>query len=808
MRLQPSYKPGDRIGGRYLVHEALVGGMGEVFLCFDGKGKFPCALKTFQRRYDAPGLKGSFFEEVGHWIKLDKHPNIVRCHYMDTLDNRPFMFLEWVANNEARGTSLRDWLRRGKLDDKTALGFVIDILRGLQHANYKSPGIVHRDLKPENVLIGQNRIAKITDFGLATVGARSGLAADGEEGADLRRSMSMLGGIPGTPLYMAPEQWRGEVLDERTDLYAVGCILYELLTGSFLYPIIAQTQLEMLEKLEEAHCQAPLPSLTEIAWAATVLQRCLSKNREERFASVSEALVEVASLHQTHLGELCLAAPTPTALEAFEFSNRGVTLAALGRHEEALADFAHAIHVHPGFAQAYYNRGVTLDALGKQEAAIDAYTQTIQLDPDYTLAYNNRGLLLAKQGKQMAALADYTYAIQLDPRDAHAYYNRGNMFAEQGKQEAALVDYTHAIQLSPNYAPAYSSRGATLAALGRQEEALTDFAHAVQLDPDNAQIYSKRGVALAALGRREEALTDYTRAIQLDPDDALMYFNRGNTFDALDRPEEALTDYARAIQLDPHNAPAYFNRGATLAALGRREEALADYTQTIQLDPNNAQIYSNRGATLAALGRQEEALADYTQAIQLDPNNAQIYSNRGVTLAALGRQEEALTNYARAIQLDPTHAPSYSNRGLTLAALGRVEEAFADYTYAIQLNPYFAQAYHNIGLLLAKSGGFTESLPYFERAAQLGWSEALQAIALIHQALGSSPAPTPAQAAFNTFQMANTLPEMRAAISRYPMLTTPTFIVQIEQVIQQQVPANLRPEFTQRLDWLKQVAKE
>lgn len=170
MSPQPRYNRGDKIGGRYLVHKALMGGMGEVYLCLELEHSLPIALKTFQpRALENPKLRTSFEREVGIWVALEKHSNIVRCFYLDTVDHLPFMFLEWVAETQGRGTSLRDWLRRGPLMPRQALDFVIDICRGLIHAGQKQPGIVHRDLKPENVLLAPGPLAKITDFGLAKI---------------------------------------------------------------------------------------------------------------------------------------------------------------------------------------------------------------------------------------------------------------------------------------------------------------------------------------------------------------------------------------------------------------------------------------------------------------------------------------------------------------------------------------------------------------------------------------------------------------------------------------------------------------
>ena len=150
--------------------------------CLDLQQNLPFALKTFQARYLANPEARTYFErEATTWVELEKHPNVVRCFYMDTVDNTPFLFLEWVANEEGRGTDLRDWLcRRGPLEPRRALEFTLDVCLALVHAQQKKPGFVHCDIKPENVLVAQGQLAKLTDFGLAKLVREAGLVPPNE----------------------------------------------------------------------------------------------------------------------------------------------------------------------------------------------------------------------------------------------------------------------------------------------------------------------------------------------------------------------------------------------------------------------------------------------------------------------------------------------------------------------------------------------------------------------------------------------------------------------------------------------------
>src|SRR5262249_45022851 len=111
---QTQYKVGDKIGGRYLVHKTLVGGMGEVYLCLETEAVLPFALKTFRGRASLNHESMRAFEtEVATWIALEKHANIVRCHTMEFIERQPFMVLEWIEGDPDKGSDLRSWLKYG-----------------------------------------------------------------------------------------------------------------------------------------------------------------------------------------------------------------------------------------------------------------------------------------------------------------------------------------------------------------------------------------------------------------------------------------------------------------------------------------------------------------------------------------------------------------------------------------------------------------------------------------------------------------------------------------------------------------------
>ncbi|MYF24894.1 MAG: tetratricopeptide repeat protein [Nitrospira sp. SB0678_bin_10] len=197
------------------------------------------------------------------------------------------------------------------------------------------------------------------------------------------------------------------------------------------------------------------------------------------------------------------------------YNNRGIAKTALGRLDDALADYDKAIRLKPKFAKAYNNRGMVKKKLRRLDDALADYDEAIRLKPKFAKAYNNRGMVKKKLRRLDDALADYDEAIRLKPKFAKAYYNRGLAMVDSELFDDALTDFDAAIQINPNYFEAYINRGSTNTVLGRYESAIADYDEAIRLKRDFVDVYLSRAGAKYRLGRKAEARKDLKTALKL-----------------------------------------------------------------------------------------------------------------------------------------------------------------------------------------------------------------------------------------------------------------------------------------------------
>jgi serine/threonine protein kinase len=434
---------------RYEVVNKLAGGMGLVYLCRDIPTNHLVALKTFKPEYLSHRLaRDLFLREGTMWVELGSHPNIVHAYRVERIgDGREvYLVLEWIVQPEGKDSpSLRSWMRRGQpLPVKQALLFTLHIVRGMKHATNRIAGLVHRDLKPENVLIGHDEVARVTDFGLA--GTLSGMGADlvtlpPSKENFLRTQLTR--GVVGTPLYMAPEQWQHQPLDARTDIYALGCILYEMVSGHFA------AEAETREEIRDIHLSGTIKPPPKLLPKEVVrfLLNCLMVNPDHRYRGWEEMEEALTEVYRTVVSK-----DVPTERVAGDatkderialgqsYNSMGLSYLDIGKLDIAVMYFEQAVIIARAEKSSDLesaglgNLGLVYRAMGYGKRAIEFHEEQL------TIAHetDNR----AEQGRALGELGQ-AYRSLKDPRRAIRFHEQQLAIARElgdRYKEAAALD--------------------------------------------------------------------------------------------------------------------------------------------------------------------------------------------------------------------------------------------------------------------------------------------------------------------------------------------------------------------------------
>src|SRR5262252_1214509 len=282
--------------GRYQIRSKIgEGGMGEVYLAEDTQLHRKVALKVLPADLASNRNRMRRFEQEAHAAAALNHPNIATIHEIGESAGVNFIAMEFID-----GATLREKIHREHTELRKLLRYLQQVAEGLAKAH--AAGVVHRDLKPDNVMITRDGYAKILDFGLAklTEQTRSpDVEAPAAEAptAVMQQPLSKPGVVMGTVGYMSPEQAQGKPVDQRSDIFSFGCILYEAATGQRAFE--SESTIDTLHKI----IHAPVSLVRDVSPSAPadltrIVRRCLAKDPDERYQSIKEAAIELRDVRR------------------------------------------------------------------------------------------------------------------------------------------------------------------------------------------------------------------------------------------------------------------------------------------------------------------------------------------------------------------------------------------------------------------------------------------------------------------------------------------------------------------------------
>lgn len=452
---------------RYVVKNILMGGMGIVYVCFDNETEKFVALKTIQ---DGLALSMSgmerFLREASTWISIGRHPNIVFAENVQVFEGRPYIIMEYIPGDKKYGSSMRGRILQRNISTQLALEIMIQLCKGLTYAQKKVPGLVHRDLKPENILIASNDIIKISDFGLV-----NGLENDLEHMLPTDETLEFFqtnvtrsGRIVGTPPYMSPEQCLGQELDLRSDVYALGCIFFELLTYQWL--LDSNDPREWItwhinnQPTKPSKVARNIPKRLD-----EIVISCLQKKPSERFENFVLLQQELTNVYREEFGER-FSFQTQSVEDQRSEMDTVRSFLAIEDHYSALRILDPILQVDPKNMDAWVNKGHSLAALNKDDDALYALNIAYEMNPNSEKVLSNIGLVKLKAGSVDEAIEYFEKAIGIQPLIWQAWNNLGLAYEVKGEIGKAMDAFNESLRITPWQHPAWLNKSRILSNMG------------------------------------------------------------------------------------------------------------------------------------------------------------------------------------------------------------------------------------------------------------------------------------------------------------------------------------------------------
>ena len=733
-RRDPYRLIGEIFNERYTIDEFIVlGSFGAVYRATDQKLGRTVAIKILK-----PDLKEDVAEEARELFRREaqaagalNHPHIVAVTDVGEDFGIAYLVMEWLEGRTLE-QELRQYQQISLSDTKIILEQITSALTLAHEQN-----IVHRDIKPSNIHLGKpdEIFVKVLDFGIAKVTTSTANAVASR--------------IAGTFAYMPPEQIEGKIIDARTDIYALGILLFQMLSGKL--PFEKKSE----DFLIRQQLTAKPPRLTDFSpefnsSIADVIGRALAKNPDERQQSVnelcesfvkavesentsedltdevfleesivlsnnenntlnqeeivknsepkSELLNQSSAVYESNLSNSSVKLQTPAA----ENKNNEIApeskipIVETARHSAGMWNSINKYKV-PIFA------GLTILLILAGWFAVSSYSN---YQSGNLAEHLRQGTNYLEQKQYEKALSEFDQAVNIDSGSAEAFKGRGDAFHFTGEHEKAIADYTDAISLGLNNAEIYRRRGFDQKSILNFDKAIADYSEAIKSDPNDGESYGGRCQTYLENRQFDLALSDCNKAIDLNSDDADAFVSRGNIYLSQNKNDLAIADFNKSLKLRKENASAYLGRGNAFYNKENYGKALDDFADAVKFDPQNPSAYGLRGLIYQKTNRDDKAIADFTEAIRINPEFSLLYASRGKSFLNQKKYDEAIADYSNAIKFNNSGnaADFFFERGIAFFEKDEFDKAVDDFTEVIKLDPKSFGAYQNRGAAYLKQG--------------------------------------------------------------------------------------------------------
>jgi tetratricopeptide (TPR) repeat protein/TolB-like protein len=736
--------PGSKLGFYSILDRLGSGGMGEVHRAHDNRLGREVAVKALPDEFSRDPVRVLRFEREARMLAALNHPAVAAIYGLEEADGEKFIVMELVP-----GETLSEKVAHGSLTLDESLKIARQIAEALEAAHER--GIIHRDLKPANVKVTPEGRVKVLDLGLAKAFDVKETGSS-DPGSSLSPTLVIEGTQPGVILgtaeFMSPEQARGKPVDKRTDIWAFGCVLYELLTG--LRTFTGETATDVLAAIvtkEPAWEALPVDTPPRIR---ELLVRCLQKDPNRRLRDIGDARIEIEETladRRTRSASGSVSAPvsapvivaparSPRIRRGFVAALAGAAVLAVFLLLRARGGAPAA--APPPAATRFLAVLPFKDLSGQADGQLlgDAFAETMSarlsrvpglqvVTPRATTDFSAGENDLSEVARSTGATLFVGGAIQragdrvritcsLRAPDGVQLHGdevtapAADIFGAQDRLAETVLGWLGAkrpTRTTPRPDTALESPEAQesyLKAIGalRRYDSADSIATAVRILTDLDRERPGSPLILAALGRAylhefeitrdpasaERAIAACEAARALDEANPEVHTTLGQILSLTGKPAEAALELERALAEQPSSIDALLALGAAYRSAGRASEAEATYQRAIARQPNYWAAYNQTGSFYYRVGRYPEAIGMFQEALKRRPDSTRIWNNLGAAYFKTDRYADARKAYASSLRIEPSDG-AYSTLGTIEYFLGNYRAAAAAYEQAAKLTP-------------------------------------------------------------------------------------------------------------------------